>query len=196
MSVENQGQCQVAEQPDPAVAGIGPGVAEVVDQERHHDGDRIGRHDATHPVPGVAPQRRRLPSTGGGPHPRTEQQVAGQREEDRHTDLHPRIHPAHEATSDTYPWCRRRGCRPPAGPRPRAPGQRRHPVNTSTASRPPWSTSRDAVIGPCPGLPAGGTRVVGRHAAVRLEVDQHAGDPGVLKGFQRGRRQLGGQLDQ
>jgi len=47
-----------------------------------------------------------------------------------------------------------------------------------------------------PGLPAGGTRVVGRHAAVRLEVDQHTGDPGVLKGFQRGRRQLGGQLDE
>ena len=86
------GEREVAEQPLPGVPGIGATRAEVVHEIGRDHGHRVGGHDAAHPMPGVATHRRRCATRGGGLHPRQEQQETRQHEEDRHADLHPRIH--------------------------------------------------------------------------------------------------------
>lgn len=81
------GQGEIAQQPVPGVPGVRPGLMEVVEQERASTVSTEIRHDAPDPAPGVAAQRRRRTMRPAAPHPRTEQQIARQHEEDRHTDL-------------------------------------------------------------------------------------------------------------
>ena len=85
------GEGEVAQQPVPGVAGVGPRGAKVSQQVGRQHGDDVGGHDPPEAPPGVAPQRRARRPGLGRLHPRPEQQEPRQREEDRHPDLHPRI---------------------------------------------------------------------------------------------------------
>ncbi len=69
-------------------------MPEVVDGVRDQDRDDVGGHDAPHPVPPVATDRRPRAARRCGLHPRTEQQKTRQHKEDRDAYLHPRTHQA------------------------------------------------------------------------------------------------------
>ncbi len=90
----NLRQRQVAQQPDPGVAGIGPGRPEVIDHVRDQHGDDVSGHDASDPVPRVAAERRLRTAGGKRFHPRPEQQKTRQHKEDRDAHLHPPTHQA------------------------------------------------------------------------------------------------------